>query len=214
MCFQAFVDAQEWIDENNRPHGDCFVCICDMSDGDGVLLLPCCSQCIHSECLLQCLVSARLSRLQTPSSSAEATRDLCPACKQPTIVLPPAVAAAVDSAAAAAAKDAAAAERAEMAARAYRDAKEREIVKTQRRKALLDKFTSAPNCSVCVLAHPTQTTKYFMHAFAKFCPLECAHAYKNDSHLGYVLLTFPDTASAEKAARSYHDSHIATFEDE
>ena len=162
--------------------------------------MPCCSQCIHSECLLQCLVSARLSQLQTPSSSAEATRDLCPACKQPT-VLPPAVAAAVDSAAAAAAKDAAAAERAEMAARAYRDAKEREIAKTQRRKALLDKFTSAPNCSVCVLAHPTQTTKYFMHAFgttflpshhdvaphltaAKFCPLECAHAYKNDSHLG------------------------------
>jgi hypothetical protein len=30
---------------------------------------------------------------------------------------------------------------------------------------------------------------------------------------GYVLLTFADATTAEKAARSHHDAHVATFED-
>jgi hypothetical protein len=185
-----------------RPHGDCFVCLCDMSDGDGVLLLPCCNQCIHEACLSECIVSARLSRHRQHSSAAEMVRDLCPACKQP-IVLQPTVAAAVDMAVTAALKDAAAAEQIEIATKARRDAEERELAKIQRRKELLSKFTSAPTCCVCVPANRSQSTKYFMHAFgnmlcphslsqvvefdpsaAKFTPVECAHAYKNDSHLG------------------------------
>lgn len=148
-----------------RPHGDCFVCLCDMSDGDGVLLLPCCSQCMHSVCLSQFLVSARLNQMQhQPSSASDMARDLCPACKQP-VALQDDIAAAVESAYIAAVKDATAAARAEMSSRARRDAEVRELAKTQRRKELLDKFTAAPKCHVCVLANRSQSTKYFMHAF-------------------------------------------------
>ena len=150
-----------------RPHGDCFVCLCDMSDGDGVLLLPCCCQCIHSVCISQFLVSARLNQLQQQSSAADVCRDCCPACKQP-LVLPLHVASAVDSAVAAALKDAAAAARAETLARERRDAQERQLAKSQRRQELLDKFTSAPKCCICVRgAHRCQSTKYFMHAFGE-----------------------------------------------
>lgn len=128
--------------------------------------------------------------------------DLCPACKQPIVLQPP-VAVAVDLAVTTDLKDAAAAEQVEISARARRDAEERELAKTQRRKELLGKFASAPTCCVCVPANRNQSTKYFTHAFgrlllcyaptrpvkfdpstAKFAPVECAHAYKNDSHLG------------------------------
>jgi hypothetical protein len=148
-----------------RPHGDCFICLCDMSDGDGVLLLPCCCQCIHSVCISQFLVSARLNQLHQQTSAADVVRDCCPACKQ-AVALPPDVAAAVDLTVATALKDAAAAARSEALARAHRDAQERQLQKSQRRQELLDKFTSAPKCCICVRgAHRFQNTKYFMHAF-------------------------------------------------
>jgi hypothetical protein len=191
VCFRVFVDAQEWLEENNRcagiactiflliyapihnillsmssrPHGDCFVCLCDMSDGDGVTLLPCCSQCMHAICLTQFLVSARLNQLQQQQLSAsEAARYLCPACKQP-LVLEDDVKSAVELAVSAAIKDATAAAHAEISSRARRDAEQREVAKAQRRKELLDRFSAAPKCCVCVLADRSQSTKYFMHAF-------------------------------------------------
>jgi hypothetical protein len=136
-----------------------------MSDGDGVELLPCCSQCVHSICLSQFLVSAQMNQLlQQPSSASETVFNLCPACKQP-LALPDHIASAVESAVSAAMKDAKAASQAEMASRARRDAEEREFANAQRRKELLDKFSAAPKCRVCVLAHRSQSTKYFMHAF-------------------------------------------------
>ena len=111
--------------------------------------------------------NAVLNQLQQQSSAADVCRDCCPACKQP-LVLPLHVASAVDSAVAAALKDAAAAARAETLARERRDARERQLAKSQRRQELLDKFTSAPKCCVCVRgAHRCQSTKYFMHAFGE-----------------------------------------------
>jgi hypothetical protein len=164
---------------------------------------------MHSACLSQFLVSARLSQLQQQLSSAsEMARDLCPACKQP-LALQDDIISAVETAVGAAIKEAAAAAQAEMSSRARRDAEEREVAKVQRRKELLDKFSASPKCCVCVLANRSQSTKYFMHAFgtspcnhtndrrltaatdllpsAKFAPVECAHAYKNDAHLGQRL---------------------------
>jgi len=35
----------------------------------------------------------------------------------------------------------------------------------------------------------------------------------NAESAGYVMITFPDAATAEKAARSHQDAHVATFED-
>ena len=175
-----------------RPHGDCFVCLCDMSNGDDVLLLPCCNQCIHVVCLSQFIVSSRLSQCQPRSFAAEMLRDLCPACKQP-IVLPHAVATAVDLTAAAALKDAAAAERAELAARARRDAQERELVKAQRRQELLDKFTSAPKCCVCVPANKTQSTKFFMHTFGI--------TFRSLYYIVLLCFTPPQPSSALLSAR-------------
>ena len=135
-----------------------------MSDGDGVDILPCCSQCIHSACLSQFLVSARLIQLQQQSSSAENVCDCCPACKQP-LALQRDAAIAVDLAVTATVNDAAAAVHAEMSAKSHREAEERARIKHQRRKELLDKFSAAQPCSVCVLADRFQSTKHFMHAF-------------------------------------------------
>jgi hypothetical protein len=98
------------------------------------------------------------------TSSPEVACDLCPACKQP-LELHHDIAAAVESAVASGILDAEAAARAESEARARHDAEERELLKTQRRKEVLEKFTAAQKCCVCVLAERSQSTKYFMHVF-------------------------------------------------
>ena len=135
-----------------------------MSDGVDVVLLPCCSQCIHRDCLSQFLVSARLNLMQQQSPAAEQAHHCCPACKQPVELLHN-VATAVDLAVTAAVNDAAAVAHAEMSTKIRREAEERALIKHQRRKELFDKFSATQPCSICVLADRFHSTKHFMHAF-------------------------------------------------
>jgi len=164
-----------------------------MSDGVDVVLLPCCSQCIHRDCLSQFLVSARLNLMQQQSPAAEQAHHCCPACKQPVELLHN-VATAVDLAVTAAVNDAAAVAHAEMSTKIRREAEERSLPRSPVPSACLPTDFTARNTScthlVTPLDHDSHAPPSSYHVFAadalaaKFGPSACAHAYKNDVHLG------------------------------